>query len=1098
MNRRNAWRLLLCALLIAWIPGCSDSDDPGNGGSSGNGGNGGDGGDGGGGGGFSVGSSLAASATPDPLVFPDIPFGSSMESAVTIAHTGGSGTLRLADIVLDPESDELELTIPGDLELQPGESVEVMVTFSPLDSSPYEGTLRIGTNMATADVEGVVLEVEITTPGPAGGYVIYPNELQIVGVPLGETKTGQVTVSALGEVILQALSIGDNALGYFSIDDSPEMPHTASGGEQFAIDVAYLAVDGAKHEAELIVELLVDGELVTEVVALVGQGISSGIDVFPNPVDFGWRQADIAHTIPLTLSNEGSADLVVDSIELAAWSDATVSLDNVPGLPLTVAPNDTASMSVVFTPTLDMVQTTGPIAGIVLETNAPDTGADGDANGVIVSGGSVVVNVHGRAEAASLQVTPPDSVDFAFVAQGLSNQRTLTLRNNGSATLNVMSVTVENDPTGEFELVPDEGWGPTSTVPMEGVLLPGEARTVKVTFTNDGAPSGDAFATFRVLSDDGATPDWPVDLVAHRKGSADCDIQLVPSALDFGIVPRGFTKSMVMNLTNVGSGPCSFDSAFVNDCSGWGGFLGTGCGDPAETVKKNGDSEHYSIVTTPPAFQNGLKPGETHEVVVMFTPPDSAPLFGDELVDYAGYLGVRVKDPYPPANGDIVSYPLPQGGGGVSTWPANLHARSGVAELAVFPGELEFSAVTIGCHSQTLEVNACNVGTAPLDLTDAELQGCSPEFQLKAYPGLPSTLEPQQCLVWTVVYVPQDIGDDSCSMGFTTNDGDTPSAVVPLHGSGVIDSEQTDEWIQKTGQDVDVLFVVDDSGSMGEEQSNLSNNFSKFINEASTWQNDYHVGVTTTDIDSTSGKLVGTPRYVTPNNWQQFASNVQVGTSGSGTERGLAAAQMALTLPNVADSTTVCAADSDCTSPEACYDGFCGGPNRGFMRNEAALEVVFVSDEEDQSQADLNFFINFFKNIKGFYNANKFHVHAIVGPPGGCSSSNGDASAGHRYIDVANSTGGNVASICQSDFADALKSIGEIAFGLQTQFFLSRVADPPTIEVKLDDVACSSAGGANWFYDPPSNSVVFVEEGGCMPQAGDHIWIHYETICFLE
>ena len=421
-----------------------------------------------------------------------------------------------------------------------------------------------------------------------------------------------------------------------------------------------------------------------------------------------------------------------------------------------------------------------------------------------------------------------------------------------------------------------------------------------------------------------------------------------------------------------------------------------------------------------------------------------------------------------------------------------------MAELTVFPGELDFGQTTLGCHSQTLELTACNVGNAPLDLTDVELEGCSIEFKQKEYPGLPVTLEPSQCEIFSMVYAPQDLGGDACSMSFTTNDADVPSVIVPIEGEGVLETEQTDVFIQLTGQDVDVLFVVDDSGSMGEEQSNLASNFGQFINEASTWQNNYNVGVTTTDVDSDGGRFLGNPRIITPATWQSFQNSAQVGTSGSGTEKGLNAAQLALTLPNIADTSTPCAADTDCSAPDACYDGFCGGPNRGFLREDATLEVVFVSDEDDQSPADLNFYINFFKNIKGFYNSNLFHAHAIVGPPGGCSSSNGDATAGMRYIDLANATGGNVASICQSDFADSLASIGEIAFGLKTQFFLSRVAEPSTIEVRINGTLCSTDGGANWTYDATSNSVIFIEDGGCMPQPDDMIEIYYETVCFLE
>ncbi|MEZ4430163.1 MAG: VWA domain-containing protein [Nannocystaceae bacterium] len=51
-------------------------------------------------------------------------------------------------------------------------------------------------------------------------------------------------------------------------------------------------------------------------------------------------------------------------------------------------------------------------------------------------------------------------------------------------------------------------------------------------------------------------------------------------------------------------------------------------------------------------------------------------------------------------------------------------------------------------------------------------------------------------------------------------------------------------------KDVDVLFVIDNSGSMGEEQATLSNNFGAFVGvlEAEDVRANYRIGVTTTDM----------------------------------------------------------------------------------------------------------------------------------------------------------------------------------------------------------------------------------------------------------
>jgi hypothetical protein len=60
------------------------------------------------------------------------------------------------------------------------------------------------------------------------------------------------------------------------------------------------------------------------------------------------------------------------------------------------------------------------------------------------------------------------------------------------------------------------------------------------------------------------------------------------------------------------------------------------------------------------------------------------------------------------------------------------------------------------------------------------------------------------------------------------------------------DEEQVDLQINK---DVDILFIIDNSGSMGEEQAKLSSNFDDFITvlEAPDVDANYRIGVTTTD-----------------------------------------------------------------------------------------------------------------------------------------------------------------------------------------------------------------------------------------------------------
>ena len=1050
---------------------------------------------------FQLAKDLRLRVDPTTVTFVGVPNGGHGEETVTVTHIGQSGSIQLRDVRLDTASPDLAAGQPDKTTLEPGQSATILVSFDPSDESQDRGTLLIGTNVPDAAGGTTTYEVDIRTPAPIASFVAAPGLLDFGQVPRGGSKTASVRLLHDGslEAKVTGIHIKDASRDYFAVETAPALPATYQPEQELAIDLSYSPAETGADDATLVVTFEDRGEARTVEVRLRGAGVEPRLVVSPNPLDFGSREPSGTYVESLFIANQGNLDLTITAVEVVGTGDwaSTITVAPLAAEGVSLAPGGaTHQIDVTFAPPANMPVVTTPLASIRFVSND------------VAGAGETLVPVFGRPEAPALRVNPPDLVTFGFVAQNLTTTKTVSLYNAGSADLTIQSVAVADGLdalAGEYTVVDGEAWGPTKAVPEPVTLSAGQSQVVKVAFKNTGGDTGDAWGLLTIVSTDPDRANWEVDLKAARAGQPKCEVQLTPNVLEYGIVPRGFTKTMSMNLTVIGAGTCSFDSALINDCGGFPipGFPAT-CDDPSATIQTNGNSKVYQLVKTPLALQNGLKPGESYPIEILFTPPDTAPIFGtDETTQYAGLLAVRINDPYAPPGSPPKLVTTSSGAG---TYAANLFAKSGRAELSVFPNELDFGLTTIGCHSQTLAINAYNVGTAPLDISHFELVECSLEYQIKTQPalnepdgagGFKKTLNPGDGVLFEIVYVPQDTGGDSCSLNIFTNGADTAAAVVPLNGEGTYETEHTDTFIQKSGQDVDVLFVVDDSGSMGEEQNNLANNFSSFIGQAAAWQNDYHIAVVTTDVDGGSGVFRGDPRFIDPTTTSKFASNVKVGTNGSGTERGLEAAQLALSLPNIADSSTTCTADAECAAVGgACHDGFCGGPNRGFLRKDANLEVVFVSDEEDQSPSDLNFYVNFFKNIKGFYNENLFHAHAIVGPSGGCSSSNGDASAGHRYMDVAAQTGGNSASICEPDFATALASIGEIAFGLKVQFFLSRVPEPSSIQVSVAGQAC--AAGGSWSYDLQSNSVVFQETGGCMPQPGEEVRIHYDTICFLE
>ena len=114
---------------------------------------------------------------------------------------------------------------------------------------------------------------------------------------------------------------------------------------------------------------------------------------------------------------------------------------------------------------------------------------------------------------------------------------------------------------------------------------------------------------------------------------------------------------------------------------------------------------------------------------------------------------------------------------------------------------------------------------------------------------------------------------------------------------------ETDTWFQEREDYADILLVVDNSGSMGDEQDELSSSFEAFVEFIERAETHYHIGVVTTDVDAefaeygeVPGQLRGQPHFITPDTEDAaavFRDAVRVGVHGSGYERGFEAARAA-------------------------------------------------------------------------------------------------------------------------------------------------------------------------------------------------------------
>lgn len=331
-----------------------------------------------------------------------------------------------------------------------------------------------------------------------------------------------------------------------------------------------------------------------------------------------------------------------------------------------------------------------------------------------------------------------------------------------------------------------------------------------------------------------------------------------------------------------------------------------------------------------------------------------------------------------------------------------------------------------------------------------------------------------------------------------------------------------DTYAQRSASSVDVLWVVDDSGSMAPRQEALARNFQAFISLFREGRIDFRMGVATTDIFTRPGELVGEPRVLAPDTpalEQAFGDSVKVGTQGSAYEAGLEAARLVLerqARENAPVLEARAACEAGCAS-ESCREACAAAHPVAFLRPGAWLYLAFVTDEDDRSPDEVRTYWRTFEQAKGIGNDGTVMASAIIGdvPANGCG-----AEPGTRYAELVKLTGGELGSICDADFADTLRALATSAVGLRRAFALERVPRVDSLRVRVrypcgtaaeaiqgcesvDRTACEGQpvdaleavctpvqGGADgWMYQPERRVVFFA--GDSVPGLGTRVELEY-------
>lgn len=284
-------------------------------------------------------------------------------------------------------------------------------------------------------------------------------------------------------------------------------------------------------------------------------------------------------------------------------------------------------------------------------------------------------------------------------------------------------------------------------------------------------------------------------------------------------------------------------------------------------------------------------------------------------------------------------------------------------------------------------------------------------------------------------------------------------------------------------RDVDILFLIDDSGSMGDDQANLGRNADLFTQTIFQTQGyDFHIGVTTSSMAPRStpnygvaGLLHGAVKYVTastPNREAVLRSNLQPGSDGDGVERFYDPIHAALTPPLV------------------------NGANAGFFRPDATLVIIIVTDTDDFSHVTGHDFYKFLLGLKNNDPA-KIIVYGAYVSSVDRTCPAGDVQRGileGLFLEAKAKT----FSLCDPNFGAKLAGLAsDVIDRVGSVLYLSRPPSKDTIVVTFGSQTIPNDREKGWVFDPARNALIFATNIELLPEPdGTKIQVRFDAAVY--
>lgn len=480
--------------------------------------------------------------SPATLNFSNVQVGQSSTQSVSLTNGGNSNLVVNSAVISGTGFTMSGLSAP--VTIDAGKNATFSVKFSPTSTSGSTGTIVFQDNAASSPQT-----MALTGSAIAAGSTLSanPGSVNFGNVVVASNDPTPITLTNSGNATITINSFGVTGAG-FSITGLTAGETVAAGGTAQFSAAFDPTVAGASTGTISITSNATNGTLS---IPVSGTGTAGVLSASPSSIPFGNLAVNSSATVPVTLTNTGTAAL---SITASGITGTGFSMSSLAAQSLN--PGQTASFNVTFAPTT----ATSASGSVSISTNLPSS--------------PLTIALSGTGTEAQISANP-SSVSFGNVAVGSNGSTQVTLKNGGNSTLTISQISVTGTGMSQTGLSTSTTIAAGASANFNAIFTPtsGTAISGSISITSNGAPS---------------------PLVINLSGTGtQAQISANPTSVTFGTVTVGNSNSQPITLKNNGNATLQFSSITVSGA----GFSQSGLS--TSTTIAAGGSATFNAVFTP-------------------------------------------------------------------------------------------------------------------------------------------------------------------------------------------------------------------------------------------------------------------------------------------------------------------------------------------------------------------------------------------------------------------------------------------------------------------------------------------------------------------